>query len=411
MSIPFRDSSGVTTMGILNPYRALFLFSIGIGLVPSPGFAQASGCSAFNGDWSWFTNATVTLKSDHTVFYNGAPAGKWECTDESRGTATIHWSTGPFVDSIAVSGDRISGTNQQNAQISATRKSASGGTTTANPAPRALPTSGSGYSVAGANAYVRAKDWNGLVGYARAWTRAQPNEPLAWYYLGNVYSPMALNQPQNSIQPYQHAEQLKSPWPEVWNDIGSAYYLNKQYKESADAFTKATEQNPKRIQYWNNLAAAQTEAGNFGLSQKTLDEGKKEAGDTATASDWFVLGNGYSQLKMFTAAVDAYQRCLKLDSRAGPAWTNLGAALEETGNVQGALNDYKQAAALGDPLGKENLTTLTEAIRKAEEQRQQQQVSCDAFCVAGKMHAGQMRDYFANHPGASISEANAHISP
>jgi len=419
----------INAMKSLSSLRVQLVCFITAMLAPASCLAQGSGCKAFTGDWNWFTNATVTLKADHTVLYNGAPAGKWECNDDARGVAAVHWSAGPFLDTIAVNGDSISGVNQQNLQFSATRKHASAPAGPASsddarpkgnpasdpapvpsPAPMSTPPSGGPYSVAGANSYVRAKNWAGLVAYATAWTKAQPSDPLAWYYLGNVYGPTALNQPQNSVQPYLHAAQLKSPWPEVWNDIGSAYYLNKQYKDSADAFTKATEQNPKRIQYWNNLAAAQSEAGNFGLSQKALDEGKKEAGDTATASDWFVLGNGYSQLKMFSAAIDAYQRCLKLDGRAGPAWTNLGAALEETGNTRGALEDYKQAGAIGDPLGKENLATLTEAIRKAQEKNQQSQ-GCDAFCVGNRMHQGQMRDYFANHPGASISEANAHTSP
>jgi tetratricopeptide (TPR) repeat protein len=145
-------------------------------------------------------------------------------------------------------------------------------------APAVLPGTIEGYSVAGANAFVRAKNWNGLVAYAKAWTQAQPNEPLAWYYLANAYGLDELNQPQNAIQPYQKASQLKSPWPEVWNDLGSTYMPIKQYSEAAAAFKGAADQSPKRMQYWNNFAAAQTELGNFGLAQKALYGGKNAAG-------------------------------------------------------------------------------------------------------------------------------------
>jgi len=47
----------------------------------------------------------------------------------------------------------------------------------ATPLPAALAQSG--YSVDGANRFVRTKDWNGLGRYATAWTTVEPNNPLA----------------------------------------------------------------------------------------------------------------------------------------------------------------------------------------------------------------------------------------
>jgi hypothetical protein len=82
-----------------------------------------AGCDTLKGEWNWFTGGVVTLKDDHAVLYDGKPAGRWECTDNGGSTAKLHWSSG-FIDSITVSGDRISGVNQQGVPISATRKPA-----------------------------------------------------------------------------------------------------------------------------------------------------------------------------------------------------------------------------------------------------------------------------------------------
>jgi hypothetical protein len=43
------------------------------------------------------------------------------------------------------------------------------------------------YSAAGANAYVQSKDYQGLLKYATAWSKAEPNNPDGWSHLGVVY--------------------------------------------------------------------------------------------------------------------------------------------------------------------------------------------------------------------------------
>lgn len=64
-----------------------------------------------------------------------------------------------------------------------------------------------GYSVEGANRYVRTKDWNGLGQYATAWTKVEPNNPTAWYYLGNNYA-TGLQQPDAAIPAFQQVVRL-----------------------------------------------------------------------------------------------------------------------------------------------------------------------------------------------------------
>jgi hypothetical protein len=85
--------------------------------------AVSRGCQAVVGTWMWFNGATVNCGEGTCTASNGFTAS-WECTDPS-GRFKIRW-TGPhgdmFVDEVSVSGNSLQGTNQQGADISATRR-------------------------------------------------------------------------------------------------------------------------------------------------------------------------------------------------------------------------------------------------------------------------------------------------
>src|SRR5271155_5191513 len=59
---------------------------------------------------------------------------------------------------------------------------------------------GQGYSVSRALAYQNAKDWQGLLNYATAWTKAEPNSMDAWGLVGNAYV-FGLHEPDKAIAP------------------------------------------------------------------------------------------------------------------------------------------------------------------------------------------------------------------
>src|SRR5438132_342799 len=71
-----------------------------------------AGCDAAVGEWTWFNGGVRTIRQNQTIEINGKPAGKWECTNAGRGVVTLRWNAG-FVDTLTVTGDRMSGKNQQ----------------------------------------------------------------------------------------------------------------------------------------------------------------------------------------------------------------------------------------------------------------------------------------------------------
>jgi tetratricopeptide (TPR) repeat protein len=86
-------------------------------------------------------------------------------------------------------------------------------------------------------------------------------------------------------------------------------------------------------------------------------------------AEWYNLANGFLTMQEFKSAANAYRRALKLNPGYGPAWNNLGTLEGMLGNNSAALDDYKRAAGLGDPLGDSNFSRLQNAINAAQEAR------------------------------------------
>jgi hypothetical protein len=83
--------------------------------------ARGASCNALVGEWFWFTGYPVTLKADHSIVYDGKPAGKWTCTNPAKNAATLRWDSS-FVDTVTVAGDNLHGVNQQGYKVWANRR-------------------------------------------------------------------------------------------------------------------------------------------------------------------------------------------------------------------------------------------------------------------------------------------------
>jgi tetratricopeptide (TPR) repeat protein len=151
------------------------------------------------------------------------------------------------------------------------------------------------YSVEGANGFVHAKDWNGLGQYASAWTKTEPNNSDAWYYLGNNYA-TGLQQPDAAIPAFQQVVRLDPKRHGAWQTLGVQFMKVKRYEDAVRAFKRATEIEPLRSNYWNNLASAYRETRQFDLAVAALDSNMKLAAPYGTWTDWHNLGTAYRNL-------------------------------------------------------------------------------------------------------------------
>ena len=224
------------------------------------------------------------------------------------------------------------------------------------------------FTIETANGFVSVRDWNGLLRYATAWTRAKPNDPMGWFYVGNTYG-MGLNRPDQALPAFQRAVALKATWPEAWNALGHVEVQLQHYDDAAKAFTRAVQQAPTRPNYWNNLAAAYSYANRISLAVQALENEQRATASIATFADWYNLGNGFLTMQEFRPAANAYRQAIRLNPQYGPAWNNVGALEGVLGNTAAALEDYRRAAALGDDLGTSNYARLQAAVTAAREAR------------------------------------------
>jgi tetratricopeptide (TPR) repeat protein len=201
------------------------------------------------------------------------------------------------------------------------------------------------YSAAGANAYVQSKDYQGLLKYATAWSKAEPNNADAWSYLGVVYGIY-----------------LKQPDKAVWPTLGITYIQLKKNADAVGAISHAIKLNPNQPNYYNNLAAAYAEMARWQDAFNALNDEEPLAERLNNAAVWYKLGNGYARLEQARPAVSAYQHAIKLNPNLAQAWTNLGTMLQWGGNVQGAENAYVQGSRLGDPLAAQDNARLHQAL-------------------------------------------------
>jgi tetratricopeptide (TPR) repeat protein len=225
----------------------------------------------------------------------------------------------------------------------------------------AIAAQAGGYSAAGANAYVQARNYQGLLTYSTAWTKAEPNNADAWSYLGVVYG-IYLKQPDKAVGPMLQSLQLNPNQAPGWHALGVTYIQLKQNANAVGAISHAIKLNPNQPTYYNNLAAAYAEMARWQDAFNTLNDEVPLAEKLNNATIWYTLGNGFARLEQAAPAVSAYQHAIKLSPNVAQVWTNLGTMLQWGGNVQGAEDAYTQGARLGDPLAAQDNARLHQAL-------------------------------------------------
>lgn len=219
----------------------------------------------------------------------------------------------------------------------------------------------SSYSAAGANAYVQSRDYQGLLRYATAWSRAEPSNADAWSYLGVVYG-MYLKQPEQAVAPMLQSLKLNPNQAPGWHALGVTYLQLKKNAEAVGAISRAIKLNPNQPNYYNNLAVAYAEMARWQDAFNTLNDEEPLAQRLNNSAVWYKLGNAYARLEQVQPSVSAYQRAIRLNPNFAQAWTNLGTMLQWGGNVKGAEDAYAQGSRLGDPLAAQNSAHLRQAL-------------------------------------------------
>ena len=221
------------------------------------------------------------------------------------------------------------------------------------------------FSVSQATSFEKQGDWTDCVNYAQNWTQQAPDEAGGWEFLG-ICEGLGLKNAPASISAFRQFLQLQPNEYHAWNALGIEYHSINDNANAAAAFKRATDLAPQHPNYWNNLAAVQSEMGEWGDVADDLDHDLAEAAPNGTWHDWYVLGNGYANIGEYEKAATAYQHAEALNPQSGNVWNNLGVVAQDMGETQAALNDYKQADTLGNNFGGSNYNKLIALMQSAQ---------------------------------------------
>lgn len=172
-----------------------------------------------------------------------------------------------------------------------------------------------------------------------------PNDPLAHYNTGNAYEkekniPEALNW-------YGKAISKMPDYIDALYNIGSIYGRDKAMPDSGIHYLKlAVQYDPKRADAWNNLGVFNFNKQNY---RDALNYYKTSLELKPTYMEaWYNQGNAYLNLGLLDSARLSFEQVLALKPDFDQAFVSLGNIYANQGDPVRQVQNYQQAARLGN---------------------------------------------------------------
>lgn len=153
------------------------------------------------------------------------------------------------------------------------------------------------------------KDWPALQRHAQAWTRDQPDNAMAWSFLGVAYDEQG--QWEKAIEAYQQALRIDPQDAKMWLGLGVAYGRQGQTAKEIEAYQQALRIDPQNAKMWLGLGAAY---GRQRQLEKAIEAFQQAVRiDPQYAKAWYVLGLAYSVQQNRSKVIEVYQVLKTLD--------------------------------------------------------------------------------------------------
>ncbi len=277
-------------------------------------------------------------------------------------------------------------------------------------------------------------------------TQQHPNDPLAWYDLGDVF--MNDKKYGDAIPCLTKATALQPQMGPAWFDLGNSLAYLGKFDDAMPALIKSVSVMPNYPLNWlaltevyaarKDLAGGETEmqqllqthpiAATAGARSATSNPPREKTDlalghlqkavallpNYAHALNSLGLAYGDAQLAL---GIDCYLRATKADPGDPEAWNNLGFSYYKTGEYPKAVDAYQHALQANPqhPLALYNLVTAYAAQKQWDQARQ----ACDNLARVIPAQAAQLRERFpelnaplpASAPGAVSTPANPAPGP
>lgn len=190
-----------------------------------------------------------------------------------------------------------------------------------------------------AEALKEKKDWPKLLASGKQWVKTEPDNALAWSFIGEAHQ--GLYQWDPSIDAYRQALRINPEHASAWESLGLAYHILKRYDDAIFASRQALRIKPELAKAWGNLgktyAALKRHDDAIDASRQALRINPE------VAEVWYDLGDAYDALKRYDDAIDAYRQSLRIDPESAYAWSKLGVIYAQLERYDDAITASRQA--------------------------------------------------------------------
>jgi len=201
-------------------------------------------------------------------------------------------------------------------------------------------------------------------------TRSREKDPRYQYNLGLFY--LNGNDLEAAVRYLDKCIALSPRYYPAWNALGLARSMQGKLQESAEAYRKCLEVNPKFTEARNNLGTIYQE---MNFPEKAETEFKAALDDANYPSrelPCYNLARLYFTMDRLDEALEYAQKCGRIKAHFGMAYNLKGLILEKKGDLDGAVDAYDLAVKTipGEPNFNFNLAVAcfkTGSFEKAKE--------------------------------------------
>jgi tetratricopeptide (TPR) repeat protein len=188
------------------------------------------------------------------------------------------------------------------------------------------------------------KDWQGLLDWCQKWTKSEPKEAIAWFFLGFAYS--NLNRYNDAIEAYRDALHIDPTDAGVWNNLGNDYSNLNHYSDAIEAYRDALRIDPTDADVWHNLGFAYDKLNRY---KEAIDAYRQAIRiNPEHGAAWLGLGLTYYKLNRYNDAIDAYRQAIRINPKHDKVWYGLGNVYYKLNRYNDAIDAYRQVLRI-DP--------------------------------------------------------------
>jgi tetratricopeptide (TPR) repeat protein len=195
-------------------------------------------------------------------------------------------------------------------------------------------------------------DYNQAIQLLNQYILQKPNDPEAYFYLGNVF--LKKEMLDSAVVQYKKALDLKSKYWQALYQLGYAYYKQKRYDEAKETFESGLKIK-ERGEFYNGLGLVQMAKDM--LNEADVSFRKAISHDQKNAEFHKNLGDANFKKGVVVIAIESYQEALKLDSTLVDVHYNLGQSYLKQMDFNKAMEEFKTVIRL-DPKHKDAYLAL-----------------------------------------------------